>query len=257
MDAAKYHVFKNMKAFFFFLIFWLFLTGCSGPGQDEERVNEEDSGEQPGEVSEIVPDEKKAGPVFLEGETFFYRSEGVPAPVLRVQVHGKEKVITHENGGLSKPKVSPGGKRLAFVMPTGFEVPGEVHIMDADLSVRTAVPVRDMPDNHCAKKIAWYDNRYLAVIVGFTFGTVTVGGDVFFFDTEEDRLFPIYTEQSSSREVMDILVENGAIHMQIAVFNSDYTEYTIEEKVLSAEDVFAQISEQQNSTEVSLEDSQD
>lgn len=162
--------------------------------------------------------------------TVFYRMIENNIPEIVVKKDGKEKIISEGNDVPSKPIISPDKKKLAYISPYDFEVIGEVflynHLSDTHKAVITH---KDIPENLTPKKINWYDDRYLLVIMGYAYGTVSIGGDLYVYDTVGDKMALLIKQDDQKGEISDIKIEQGTVKLDVVVFNDEFTDYKIEE----------------------------
>ncbi|MCL2164253.1 MAG: DUF4652 domain-containing protein [Oscillospiraceae bacterium] len=94
----------------------------------------------------------------------------------------------------SIPKISYDRAKVAFLSPFEWEAISKLYIFDTESNLAAfssgVYPVLeeaafpDINDQATPTSISWLDNRHLLVVVQFAYGTVTVGGDVYLFDTE-------------------------------------------------------------------------
>lgn len=163
-------------------------------------------------------------------KTVFYRRIENNLPEIVVKKDGKEKIICEGNDVPSKPSISPDKKKLSYISPYEFEVIGEVflynYINDAH---KTVITHKDIPENLAPKKISWFDDRYLLVIMGYAYGTVSMGGDLYVYDTVGNKMALLLKQDDEKGEISDIKIEQDTVKLDIVVFNDEFTEYKIEE----------------------------
>lgn len=170
------------------------------------------------------------------GETIFYENIESMSPSIFVRFNEQEKIICKWDDNPSKPVISPDKKRAAYITPYEFEVIGEVHIYDsANSVVENAVKIADIPKEHNPKKLFWLNDRYLLIIMGYAYGTTSVGGDLYVYDTSGKSLSLLITETEDKRQIKDVKAENENIIIEIAAYNDEITDYEIEEKVFKSQ----------------------
>ena len=80
----------------------------------------------------------------------------------------------------SEPVVSPNGKHTVFIDPLEWETLGELYIFDNTIGgFETLIN----PENDLTPKyVKWVDDNTLAVIIGFGYGTVQIGGNLYTYN---------------------------------------------------------------------------
>jgi hypothetical protein len=71
------------------------------------------------------------------------------------------------------------------------------------------------------KKIEWYDNDSLLMIIGMTHGTVTRGGDVYHLNLNTLELTPVI-ELSDREEVADFKIDGSQLIYDVFIHDEDY-----------------------------------
>jgi hypothetical protein len=162
--------------------------------------------------------------------TVFYRRIENNLPEIVVKKDGKEKIICEGNDAPSKPSISSDKKKLAYISPFEFEVIGEVFLYNHLNDIHKAVIThKDIPENLAPKKISWFDDRYLLAIMGYAYGTVSIGGDLYVYDTVDEKMALLINQDEQKGEISDIKVEQDSVKLDVAVFNDELTDYKIEE----------------------------
>ncbi len=174
-------------------------------------------------------DSKAAEDLVLDTTVFYRRIEN-NLPEIIVKKNGKEKMICEGNDAPSKPSISPDKKKLAYISPYEFEVIGEVFLYNHLNDIHKAVIThKDIPENLAPKKISWFDDRYLLAIMGYAYGTVSIGGDLYVYDTVDEKMALLINQDEQKGEISDIKVEQDSVKLDVAVFNDELTDYKIEE----------------------------
>jgi hypothetical protein len=168
------------------------------------------------------------------GENVLYTKE---EPSLTVINKDKEKELICDNLP-SVPVISPDKKRMVYITPFEFECIGEVYMYDADKNEnKVIISSKDYESQHSAFKVYWLDDRYLLVIIGYAYGTVHVGGDLYIYDTLDDKFY-LYIEAEDKKEVKDVKVYDKYVTVYYALFNDDFTEFRVEEETISKEKLY-------------------
>jgi outer membrane lipoprotein-sorting protein len=202
----------------------LIITGCtqkSGTSNSKDAKDTKDIKE--------IKDTREAEGLVLDTTVFYRKAENNLSEIV-VKKDGKEKIICEGDNYPAKPSISADKKKLAYISPYEFEVIGEVfmynYLKDTNKAIITH---KDIPENLAPKKLSWFDDRYLLVIMGYAYGTVSMGGDLYVYDTVDDKMALLIEAGDEKGEISDVRIEQDAVKLDIVVFNDDFTEYEIEE----------------------------
>jgi len=132
---------------------------------------------------------------------------------------------------------SPDGDRKVLLEGYGeFESVGTIVLRDLKNNT-----LENIDFNHgrqwTPKKIDWYDNDSLLMIIGYTHGTVTRGGDVFHLDLNSLELTPVI-ELPDREEVSDFTKEGKHLYYEMFVHDEDYNSGHYETRTLDLGTVF-------------------
>lgn len=150
----------------------------------------------------------------------------------------------------STPEISPNKRRIAYITPYEWESIGELYIYDMDIeddnpkkSLKT-IDREDIKNQYTIKAAKWIDDRHILTIIGFAYGTVTVGGDLYLYDTESKKLELILEAGSLDKnlakermEIVDFNITNDKIAIKMAKHDENYMEYTLEERNMKLKDI--------------------
>ncbi len=83
------------------------------------------------------------------------------------------------------------------------------------------------------KKIVWIDDENIASIVGLSYGTIALGGNVYKLDITSGNTTFIYDTESEKIQVLEAKNVDGKIEIEIMVYEDDnFLEYHIESKTI-------------------------
>lgn len=152
----------------------------------------------------------------------------------------KEQCINKDSA--SFPKLSPDGRRLAYISPHEFEALGELHIYDIEKNEETTViKIGDIESQDMVKSVEWLDDRYLVTIIGYAYGTVSQGGNLYIYDMIDGKLTLILSPEEKRKEIKDFTIKYPEIIVDIAVHNEKFTDYTVEQKIIKIQDILDSI----------------
>lgn len=92
--------------------------------------------------------------------------------------HGGKKVVSRDFP--SEPKISPNKELALYISPLEWECLGSVYLFDLTTGSKEVLISPDEKSN-IPKDVVWVDDNTLAVIVGYCYGTVAIGGNIFLF----------------------------------------------------------------------------
>jgi hypothetical protein len=108
---------------------------------------------------------------------------------------------------------------MAYITPLEWEELGDVFIYN--IQNETNIPVikaEYLEPEYTPKKVEWLDNRLLLVVIGYAYGTVTVGGNLYLYDTIEQQLLQV-THNPSNQEIKDFKIGPNSVTMYFVHFN--------------------------------------
>lgn len=191
-------------------------------------------GEQPYLLLGRVEEQNKVANL-REHVGVFYKGEEDGPSVVILKSRKWEKVLCDVSP--SYPTVSPDKKRIAYISPFGWEELGELYIYDLSTdSNKVVIKRNDLLKQYTPKVVSWLDDRYLLVIIGFAYGTITVGGDLYIFDTLTKSL-NLCIKCGKRQEIKNINKDGEKIILEFVNFKKGGMEYTIEQKSVKYEDV--------------------
>ncbi|OEF99902.1 hypothetical protein BHF71_07260 [Vulcanibacillus modesticaldus] len=140
------------------------------------------------------------------------------------------KVIS--KGFPSRPKVSPNGKMVAFIDDLDFEMIGNLFIYDTVSKNKIKLTNYNYKQENTVKALEWLDDDHILLIIGFGYGTITRGGDLYIYDLNKEELEKIL-DAGERREIVDVKVKEADLKLTIVVWTDDnYTEYEYIEKMV-------------------------
>lgn len=126
---------------------------------------------------------------------------------------------------------SPNGDKEVMLEGYGeFESVGTIVLKDSKSNTFENIEL-----NHgrqwTPKKIEWYDNESLLMIIGYVHGTVTRGGDVYHLNLNTLELTPVI-EVSVKEDVADFTIEGNQLIYDVFIHDEDYNSGHLETRKL-------------------------
>lgn len=137
---------------------------------------------------------------------------------------GKE-ILSEETP--SEPVISPDRNKLAFIDPFQWETVGSIFLYDYQTNSLTELLRADQIEAQSTPKgIWWYKDDYLLAIIGYAYGTVSVGGDLYLINVETGNPRRILG-LNEYQEVKNIRLDDQYIYLEIAQFDEAYNDYEV------------------------------
>lgn len=174
-------------------------------------------------------------PLLERGESIFWEEVGKGEMGI-LKKEGEETIILAKDNP-SKPVISPRGDRLAFIEPYLWETIGDVFLYDGEREEKELLLSREnLPAQTSPKDLYWLDSHHLLMIIGYAYGTVSVGGDLYLLHIEDRELSLIY-ETELEEEVKEVKVQGEELLLRVAIFHEDYLDYDLEERRLHLDQI--------------------
>lgn len=147
-----------------------------------------------------------------------------------------KKDLLVSNATPSTPVFSKDMTRFIYISPFEWEVLGDLHLFDVntenDQVILSAKRITEFTSiNNKIKLVKWYDSKQIICIIGQAYGTVSIGGNVYIYNIDEDK-FKTYYSNEASEEVKDFTLKENKIILKIAKFDEEFTSYEVYEKEL-------------------------
>lgn len=150
----------------------------------------------------------------------------------------------------------------AYIDDVGFEVIGNVNLYDPTTGESTQITSYDYNGTDpTVKKLAWLSDNQLLLIVGFAYGTVTVGGSLYVLSIDTGELKEILVP-SDHEEIIDIVLPDGGSEellfvvakwddnfMNYETYNVDYT-YTALKQMASEDQAIVLVQDTHKQREI-------
>lgn len=136
----------------------------------------------------------------------------------------------------SRVAISPNGTKAAYIDNVGFEVVGNVFLYDADSAMTTALTQFTYADQQTVKKILWIDENTLVLIIGFSTGTVSQGGDIYVYHVSSSALKPVLIAKERTEYVDFSLAGEQLQVKEVKWLDENLIDYIYEDLFFSLSD---------------------
>lgn len=176
-----------------------------------------------------------------DGSILFYGNRISGENKLSIVVKSEEGKSIISNNLPSKPVVSPYSARVAYIEPWSWEEFGEVVVYNP-LSKTKEVFIKKEDDGSqwSPKEIMWLDDRFMFVIIGPRYGTVSQGGKVHLLDTLTNAIYP-FRENEERQEVSSITSNMKEVIMEVVFHNEDSTDFERKEEFFSWAEIYEEV----------------
>jgi hypothetical protein len=118
---------------------------------------------------------------------------------------------------------SPNGEKSARIYPLEWEVIGQLFIADSnDENSEYAVEFDNVDTTqYTPKRLIWLDDEIVLVIIGYAYGTITMGGEVYYYNSVDGSngvILPI----EHHFEFSDLEIDDKMLDLTIIVFDEEY-----------------------------------
>ncbi|MEA3423295.1 MAG: DUF4652 domain-containing protein [Bacillota bacterium] len=203
-----------MKKRTFLLIFIIILSGCNGHIKylDTEL-----------DIKSEIP--------LLDERKLIYRSDDLGGTRLISYIKNNKEKLINDNGP-SEPVINSSKDKVVFIDNFYWEALGSVWIFDVDEEKSEIIIESKIGDQEKPKSLTWYDDNKLLVVIGYAYGTVSVGGDLYLYDFHSGEL-SLMIETDIYTEIIDTEITADGVKVNYAKFNEDATEYEVESEIIT------------------------
>lgn len=110
----------------------------------------------------------------------------------------------------SEPKISPNGKKAIFISPLEWECLGSLYLFDLTTGEKKELIEPDENSN-IPKEAIWLDDKRIAVIIGYGYGTVAIGGDIFIYNIESGDMYSVTQYEKFKKQVTELKVKGDTL----------------------------------------------
>lgn len=140
----------------------------------------------------------------------------------------------------SKLRMNPSSNYGAYISPQEWKMVGNIYIKNMHTNEVRKLTHYKTNSPTTPKKLRWINDTLLLVIAGYTWGTITVGGNLYVIDSKGGMFHPII-ETPPGQEVAEMRIHKNSIVLRIAHHNNNKTSYILRTKVLLIDSLLASL----------------
>ncbi|MGB3340293.1 MAG: DUF4652 domain-containing protein [bacterium] len=137
----------------------------------------------------------------------------------------------------SKEIKNPSGKYVAYIEPFQWEICGSIFIKNLKTGTTKQLTDYGISRSSKPKGIQWFNDTLMLVIEGYTWGTVTVGGSLYFVNCRTGE-YSLILKPPMGQEVAEVSLHKNSVILRVATWNENRMEYTLSTRVLDADSLF-------------------
>ncbi|MCK5764078.1 MAG: DUF4652 domain-containing protein [Clostridiales bacterium] len=171
--------------------------------------------------------------VLIDKSELIYRSNDSGGIRLISYIKNNKEKLINDNGP-SEPVINSSKDKVAFIDNYYWEATGDVWVYDVNKEKSEIIIKSATGDQQKPKSLTWYDDNKLLVVIGYAYGTVSVGGDLYIYDFDSEELSLIIMTDINT-EIIDAEMVSDGVKVNYAKFNENMTEYEVESEIISIE----------------------
>lgn len=107
----------------------------------------------------------------------------------------------------SEPLTSPDGTKVVYISPLEWETLGKLYMYDL-LSEEQSILLEADEKQNIPKVVKWINDHKLFVIIGYAYGTVAIGGNLFMYDLDTEELKQL-THYDMKTQIIDVNIDSS------------------------------------------------
>jgi len=168
-----------------------------------------------------------------DGSTLFYGYRMSKDNELSIIIKSERGTEVISNNYPLLPSISPYTDRIAYLEPWLWEEFSELYIYNPSTGQKEVmIKQGDIHGQLTPKSVMWFDDRFMLVIIGPRYGTVSVGGDLYILDTLTEKLY-LYRKVEIGQEIKDISLNMKEIVLEVAHHNEERTDYIVKNEFIA------------------------
>ncbi|MGJ9385978.1 DUF4652 domain-containing protein [Salipaludibacillus sp. CF4.18] len=118
----------------------------------------------------------------------------------------------------SEPKKSSDNKKAVYISPSEWETRGNLYLVDLQKGDKGVLVASE--EEYVPKNVIWKDDSRILVIIGYGYGTLAVGGNIFIVNIETKEKTRI-TNYEDKIQITDFYIEDGVLYYEGIRYKDD------------------------------------
>ena len=193
--------------------------------QTEQGVNSSDMEESDETAGESAKEEKEAeeNKKPAANHEFAVKYSADEQSVQLVKPDGTTEILAARSA--SEPLESPDGKKAAYVSSIEWEELSDVYIVNLEDGTQNVLLASE--NEQKPKKVVWENDENVLVLVGYAYGTVSVGGNIYRVNLETKEKSAL-TNYEGDIQITDFKIENSVLKYSGIKYTDDNFNESVE-----------------------------
>lgn len=210
---------KKLRLLFVLLIAFV-LTACGTVDEDNSASNNENTSqvENKSDDTQTNNEEDESTTEEATEEVELYNIElNNENNTVELKKEGEDTVVLSDQYP-SEPVKSPNGQHAAYLAPFEWEEISDLYIVD--LKEGSQKKLIEGNSESKPKNVIWENDEHVLVILGYPYGTVSIGGNIYRVNIETGNQEQL-TDYEDETQITDFHIEDGTLHYSGIKYTDD------------------------------------
>ena len=201
---------KKLRLLFVLLIAFV-LTACGTADEDNSASNNENTSqvENKSDDTQTNNEEDESTTEEATEDVELYNIElNNENNTVELKKEGEDTVVLSDQYP-SEPVKSPNGQHAAYLAPFEWEEISDLYIVD--LKEGSQKKLIEGNSESKPKNVIWENDEHVLVILGYPYGTVSIGGNIYRVNIETGTQEQL-TDYEDDTQITDFHIEDGTLH---------------------------------------------
>lgn len=201
---------KKLRLLFVLLIAFV-LTACGTADEDNSASNNENTSqvENKSDDTQTNNEEDESTTEEATEDVELYNIElNNENNTVELKKEGEDTVVLSDQYP-SEPVKSPNGQHAAYLAPFEWEEISDLYIVD--LKEGSQKKLIEGNSESKPKNVIWENDEHVLVILGYPYGTVSIGGNIYRVNIETGAQEQL-TDYEDDTQITDFHIEDGTLH---------------------------------------------
>lgn len=201
---------KKLRLLFVLLIAFV-LTACGTAEEEKSASKNEDTSQVENNTNDTEKNSAEEESTTEEAteEVELYNIElNNENNTVELKKEGEDTVVLSDQYP-SEPVKSPNGQHAAYLAPFEWEEISDLYIVD--LKEGSQKKLIEGNSESKPKNVIWENDEHVLVILGYPYGTVSIGGNIYRVNIETGNQEQL-TDYEDDTQITDFHIEDGTLH---------------------------------------------